>query len=114
MKMTNEFRIDRPGVYRMRNGRRVYVWPLMISRKFWIGEEDHGCEISSSEVYFANGRLLEDRQGQYDIVAYAGPLPADILQRMLDALAAAEYQPHQATPATFGEVLKAMAEEQPQ
>ena len=112
--MTTEFRIDRPGVYRMRNGRRVYVWPLMISRKFWIGEEDHGCEISSSDVYFTSGRLLEDRQSQYDIVAYVGPLPAEILQRMADALDAAEYQPQQTTPATFGEAIKSLTQEQPQ
>jgi hypothetical protein len=49
-----------------------------------------------------------------DIVAYVGPLPAEILQRMAEALAAAEYQPQQTAPATFGEALKAMAEEQPQ
>ena len=109
--MTTEFRIDKPGVYRMRNDRRIYVWPLMISRKFWIGEEDHGCEISSSDVYFTSGRLLEDRQSQYDIVAYVSPLPADILQRMAEALDAAEYCPQQTAPATFGDALKAMAEE---
>lgn len=88
--MTSDFQIDKPGVYQMRNGRRVYVWPLMISRKFWIGEEDHGCETSSSGVYFTSGRLLEDRQTPYDIVAYVSPLPADILQRMREALALAE------------------------
>ncbi len=110
--MTTEFRIDKPGVYRMRNDRRVYVWPLLISRKFWIGEEDHGCEISSSDVYFTSGRLLEDRQSQYDIVAYVGPLPAEILQRMAEALWAAEGKPGDDKPATFGEALKAMTEEQ--
>jgi hypothetical protein len=50
-------------------------------------------------------------ESEFDVVAYAGPLPADILQRMAEALEAAEYQPHQTAPATFGEALKAMAKE---
>ena len=33
------------------------------------------------------------------------------LRALADALAAAEYQPQQTTPATFGEALQAMAEE---
>jgi len=111
--MTGEFRIDRPGVYKMRNGRRVYVWPLLLTRDWWSGEDGNSGAAAASELYRANGRLLPKRDSEYDIVEYVGPLPADILQRMAEALEAAEYQPHQAAPATFGEVLKAMAEECP-
>ena len=62
----------------------------------------------------SDGRLSHTYEDDYDIVAYVDPLPAEILQRMAEALAAAEYQPEQATPATFGEALKALAEEPPQ
>jgi hypothetical protein len=112
--MTTEFRIDRPGVYKMRNDRRVYVWPLLLTRDWWSGEDGNSGAAAASELYRANGRLLPKRDSEYDIVEYIGPLPAEILQRMADALEAAEYQPQQTTPATFGETLKALAEEQPQ
>jgi hypothetical protein len=113
-QMSNEFRIDKPGVYRMRNGRRIYVWPLLLTRDWWSGEDGNSGAAAASELYRANGRLLPKRDSEYDIVEYVSPLPAHVLQRMAEALAAAEYQPHQTTPATFGEALKAMTQEQPQ
>ena len=97
--MTTEFRIDRPGVYRTRNGRTVPVWPAMRADEVYA--LDHGI----NEVYLTDGAYFPDRASEYDIVEYVGPLPADILQRMTDALAAAEYQPQAATPATFREAL---------
>ncbi len=109
--MTDEFRIDRPGVYKMRNGRRIYVWPLLLTRDWWSGEDGNSGAAAASELYRANGRLLPKRDSEYDIVEYVGPLPADILQRMVEALEAAEYQPKQTAPATFSEALQAMAEE---
>jgi len=109
--MTSEFRIDRPGVYRMRNGRRIYVWPLLLTRDWWSGEDGNSSACAASELYRTNGRLLSNRESEYDIMEYIGPLPADVLQRMVEALESAEYQPQQTAPATFGEVLQAMTEE---
>jgi hypothetical protein len=112
--MSSDFRIDKPGVYRMRNGRRIYVWPLLLTRDWWSGEDGNSGAAAASELYRANGRLLPKRDSEYDIVEYAGPLPAEILQRMADALDAAEYCPQNNTPATFGEAIKALTQEQPQ
>ena len=109
--MTTEFRIDKPGVYKMRNGRRIYVWPLLLTRDWWSGEDGNSGAAAASELYRTNGRLLSNRESEYDIVEYIGPLPADILQRMAEALAAAEYCPQQTAPMTFGEALKSMAKE---
>jgi hypothetical protein len=106
--MTTEFKIDKPGVYKTRNGRRVYVWPLMFSRDWWSGEDGNSGAAASSELYRTDGRLLETHETAFDIVAYVSPLPAEILQRMAEALDAAEYCPQNNTPATFGEALKAM------
>ena len=88
--MTTEFRIDRPGVYEMRNGRRIYVWPLLLSRDWWSCEDGNGSASAPRELYRSNGRLLISRESEYDIVAYVSPLPAEILQRMREALALAE------------------------
>jgi hypothetical protein len=112
--MTTEFRIDKPGVYKTRNGRRVYVWPLMFSREWWNGEDGNSGAAAASELYRTDGRLLETHETAFDIVAYVSPLPADVLQRMAEALDAAEYQPQQVAPATFAEAIKALTQEQPQ
>ena len=109
--MATEFKIDKPGVYKTRNGRRVYVWPLLLTRDWWNAEDGNSSACAASELYRTNGRLLPNRNSEYDIVEYVGSLPADVLQRMAEALAAAEYCPQQTTPATFGEALQAMAEE---
>ena len=109
--MKTEFRIDKPGVYKTRNGRRVYVWPLLFSREWWNGEDGNSGAAAACELYRTDGRLLQSHETAFDLVAYISPLPADILQRMAEALEAAEYCPQQTTPATFGEALKAMAEE---
>jgi hypothetical protein len=109
--MTTEFRVDRPGVYKTRNGRRVYVWPLLLTRDWWSAEDGNSSACAAGELYRTNGRLLSNRESEYDIMEYIGPLPADVLQRMAEALEAAEYCPQQTTPATFGEVLQAMTEE---
>jgi hypothetical protein len=114
MTMTSEFKIDRPGVYEMRNGRRVYAWPLLTTRDWWNAEDGNSSACAASELYRANGRLLPNRESQYDIVEYIGPLPADILQRMADALNAAEYQPQQTTPATFADAISALTQDQPE
>jgi hypothetical protein len=71
--------------------------------------------FNASTAYFSNGQFWST-QGHFaawDIVAYVSPLPAEILQRMAEALEAAEYQPQQTAPATFGDALKAMAGECP-
>jgi hypothetical protein len=81
------FKIDKPGVYRLRNGKRVYVWPLLISRQFWSSEED---DSQTSELHRTDGRVVENRETSYDIVEYIGRLPENLLQRMRDALAQAE------------------------
>ncbi len=112
--MTTEFKIDRPGVYKTRNGRRVYVWPLMFSREWWSGEDGNSGAAAACDLYRTDGRLLESHETAFDLVAYAGPLPAEILQRMVEALDAAEYQPQQTAPATFADAIKALTPEQPQ
>jgi hypothetical protein len=87
MKMTTEFRIDRPGVYRRRDGERVCLWPTFSTGVMqWVAVStgnpltyrDDGC-------YWASCRISE-----YDIVAYVSPLPTEILARMREALALAE------------------------
>ena len=88
--MSSEFRIDRPGVYKMRNGRRVYVWPLLFSSSWWSGEEGDSSACAASELYQSNGRLLPKRESEYDIVEYIGRLPDHMLARMRRALAEAE------------------------
>jgi len=65
--------------------------------------------------YQDNGSFWRgDYESSFDIVAYVSPLPAEILQRMAEALAAAEYCPQQTAPATFAEAIKALTQEQPQ
>ena len=105
--MTTEFRIDRPGVYRRRDGVEVCLWSSG-SNAPWLWVQIAGSE--SAGAYQVNGRFWWEGESSVDIVAYVGPLPADILQRMADALDAAEYRPQQTTLATFGEALQAMAE----
>ena len=87
--MTTEFRIDRPGVYRDRSGERVYLWStLSDGHKQWM---EIGT-FNAGTAYFTNGQFWST-QGHFaawDIVAYVSPLPADILQRMREALALAE------------------------
>ena len=90
--MTTKFKIDRPGVYKTRNDRRVYVWPLMFSREWWSGEDGNSGAAAACDLYRADGRLLETHETAFDLVAYVGPLPAEILQRMREALAMAEEQ----------------------
>jgi hypothetical protein len=87
------FTIDKPGVYQMRNGRRVYVWPLLLTRAWWSGEDGNSAACAASELYRASGQLLPNRESEYDIVEYIGRLPDDILQRMRDTLAQAEEAP---------------------
>lgn len=107
--MTSEFKIDRPGVYKMRNGNRVPVWCNAACENMGAKWMSLGHQIGMA--WNDKGRRYYICESDNDIVAYAGPLPADILQRMAEALEAAEYQPHQTAPATFGEALKAMAKE---
>jgi hypothetical protein len=110
--MTTEFQIDKPGVYRMRNGNRVPVWCNAGCENMDAKWVSLGHQIGMA--WNDKGRRYYTCKSENDIIAYVSPLPAEILQQMVDALAAAEYQPQQTTPATFGEALKSMAEEQPQ
>lgn len=89
--MTSEFQIDRPGTYRRGDGKDVYLWPsLTLSELRWV-------QLCSDwpMAYLDDGRYL--RLGHDEpalmIVAYVGPLPAEILQRMQDALKQAEEAP---------------------
>jgi hypothetical protein len=113
MKMTSEFKIDRPGVYRDRSGRHVNLWPTFSDgHKQWM---EIGT-FNAGTAYFTNGQFWST-QGHFaawDIVAYVSPLPAEILHRMAEALEAAEYCPQNNTPATFADAIKALTQEQPQ
>ena len=85
--MTSEFRIDRPGVYRQRDGEDVCLWPALSTgpmRWVTIGA-DYISSIGDDGRYWALGT-----ESPHDIVAYVGPLPVEILQRMREALALAE------------------------
>ncbi len=103
--MTTEFRIDRPGVYVNRYGEHRIVMPTGFLDKWCVTLPGRPLHVRS------DGRVSFAYRDDNDIIAYASPLPADVLQRMVEALAAAEYCPQNNTPATFGEALKAMAEE---
>jgi hypothetical protein len=87
MTMTTEFRIDRPGVYRRRDGTEVCLWPALSTGVMrWV--KVAGTYISS---YGDDGHYWILRQeSPYDIVAYVSPLPTEILARMREALALAE------------------------
>jgi len=88
--MTSEFRIDRPGVYRRRDGTEVCLWPRLCTSEWWNGEDAN--EPAAGDTYRTDGRLIHSHKTHLDIVAYVSPLPADILQRMREALAMAEEQ----------------------
>jgi hypothetical protein len=111
--MTSEFRIDKPGVYRDRSGRHVNLWPtLSDGHKQWmeIGSFNAGT------AYFSNGQFwgTPGHVAAWDIVAYVSPLPAEILQRMAEALWAAECHSESNRPMTVGEAIKrAFAKEPP-
>jgi hypothetical protein len=84
------FKIDKPGVYKMRNGRRIYVWPLLLTSNWWSAEDGNSSACAAGELYRDDGRLLERRETEFDIVEYIGRLPDDMLHRMRRALAEAE------------------------
>jgi hypothetical protein len=103
--MTTEFRIDKPGVYVNRCGELRMVIPIGLPDKWCV-------TLPGSPLYVrSDGRVSYGHRDDDDVIAYVRPLPADVLQRMAEALAAAEYQPQQTAPMTFGEALKAMAKE---
>jgi hypothetical protein len=86
--MTTESKIDRPGVYRDRYGRHVLLWcnpgrANLLGNWISIGPR---CGVT----YQSSGRIHDGMQTSGDIVAYVSPLPAEILQRMAEALAQAE------------------------
>jgi hypothetical protein len=107
--MTTEFRIDRPGVYVNRCGEHKNIIPTGFPDK-WCVTAIHGMP----KFVHGNGRVSIAWRSEYDLVAYVGPLPADILQRMAEALEAAEYCPQQTIPATFADAIKALTQDQPQ
>ena len=87
-----EFRIDRPGVYRNRSGKNVFLWPtLSHGHKDWM----EIATLDAGTAYFSNGQFWSTHGhfAEWDIVAYVGPLPAEILQRMREALVLAEEPP---------------------
>ena len=109
--MTTEFKIDRPGVYRRRDGSEVCLWPTFADSPLQWFTVGHKLPMS----YKDNGDFwVGGEESEFDIVAYAGPLPAHVLQRMAEALEAAEYCPQNNTPTTFAEAIKALTQEQPQ
>jgi hypothetical protein len=85
--MTTEFKIDRPGVYRRRDGKLAYLWPTFsLSQLRWFALF---AELPAS--YKSNGAFwISGEEASFDIVAYVGPLPVDVLQRVREALALAE------------------------
>jgi hypothetical protein len=85
--MTTEFRIDRPGVYLRRDGSEVCLWPAFSQSPLQWFAISHKLPVS----YKDNGDFwVGGKESEFDIVAYIGPLPADIIQRMREALAMAE------------------------
>lgn len=86
--MTTEFRIDRPGVYRRRDGTEVCLWPIFSTGNAML----QWAEIQSDlpDLHGSNGRCSWERLWPKDIVAYVSPLPTEILARMREALALAE------------------------
>jgi len=87
--MTTEFRIDKPGVYRRRDGKEVYLWPTFSRSPLrWFA-----LFAESPMSYKDNGGFwIGGEESSFDVVAHVGPLPAEILQRMREALAMAEEQ----------------------
>ena len=85
--MTSEFRIDRPGVYRRRDGVEKYLWPTFSSCPLrWVAVGD-----DAPVKYMDTGELwIKSEESFWDIVEYVGPLPTEILARMREALALAE------------------------
>jgi hypothetical protein len=85
--MSNEFKIDRPGVYRRRNGEHVWLWPTFSAgvRQWVVINTDFPVLCRNDGCYFFKG-LASPR----DVVAYVGPLPSEILRQMREALALAE------------------------
>jgi hypothetical protein len=86
--MTTEFRIDRPGVYRRRDGTEVCLWPIFSTGNAML----QWAEIQSDlpDLHGSNGRCSWERLWPKDIVTYVSPLPTEILARMREALALAE------------------------
>ena len=86
--MTTEFRIDKPGVYRRRDGTEVCLWPIFSTGNAML----QWAEIQSDlpDLHGSNGRCSWERLWPKDIVAYVSPLPTEILARMREALALAE------------------------
>jgi hypothetical protein len=86
--MSSEFRIDRPGVYRRRNGEEVCLWPTLADLVSYLKWIEIGVYIP--HLHASSGRQSWKEELPLDIVAYVGPLPAEILQRMREQLALAE------------------------
>jgi len=86
--MTSEFKIDRPGVYKMRNGNRVPVWCNAVCENMGAKWMSLGHQIGMA--WNDKGRRYYICESDNDIVAYVGPLPTEILARMREALALAE------------------------
>jgi hypothetical protein len=83
--MTTEFRIDRPGVYKRRDGELIYVWPLPLPRRLWAAEDGnlrHSC-----------GRLVPHDESVYDVIEYVRPLPERILRQVHEMLGMAQEPP---------------------
>jgi len=90
MKMTTEFRIDRPGVYRRRDGKLAYLWPTFADPMAYLKWIEIGAGVYIPHLHASSGRQSWKEELPLDIVAYVGPLPTEILARMREALALAE------------------------
>lgn len=85
--MTTEFKIDRPGVYRRRDGSEVCLWPTFSRSPLrWF------ALFAESPMSYKDdgGFWIGGDESSFDVVAYVSPLPAEILARMREALALAE------------------------
>ena len=88
--MTTEFKIDRPGVYRRRDGDEVCLWPTFADPMSYLKWIEIGVGVYIPHLHASSGRQSWKEELPLDIVAYVGPLPAEILQRMREQLALAE------------------------
>ena len=88
--MTTEFRIDKPGVYRRRNGEEVCLWPTFADPMAYLKWIEIGAGVYIPHLHASSGRQSWKEELPLDIVAYVGPLPTEILARVREALSLAE------------------------
>lgn len=80
--MTNDHRINKPGVYRRRDGEHVYLWPT-----FSRGPLKWFAICSESPMsYKSNGAFwIGNEESSFDIVSYVSPIPVSVMGSIQDA-----------------------------